>query len=237
MQLSAPVFKLKRQAKLLSRDKKIALHKALDQLAHMEGFQSWSHLASESEKSRPAKTILSKLDPGDMLLLGARPGHGKTLLGLELVAMANDFGRTGLFFTLEYTEQQVLDRISALGIDRNTMGDAIILDTSDEICTDYVISRASKTDGDVIIVIDYLQSLDQKRANSSLADQIPALRAYAKAERSIVVVISQIDRSFDLNRNAFPNRSDIRMPNPFDLNLFDKTCFLHDGKIRLETVA
>jgi len=37
-----------------------------------------------------------------MVLIGARPGHGKTLLGLELAALAELIDRTGYFFTLDY---------------------------------------------------------------------------------------------------------------------------------------
>lgn len=44
MQLSAPIYKLKRKAKLLAREIDIALHQALDKVAIEEGFQSWSHL-------------------------------------------------------------------------------------------------------------------------------------------------------------------------------------------------
>lgn len=88
MKLSSPIYALKRQAKLLARDNGIKLHKALNQLARKEGFRDWSHLASSYSSSTPAKDVLSQLSPGDLVLIGARPGHGKTLLGLELAALA-----------------------------------------------------------------------------------------------------------------------------------------------------
>lgn len=81
MKLSAPIFRLKRQAKLRAREAHIPLHQALDQLARDEGFRSWSHLAASISDHRPAADILSQLSPGDLVLLGARPGHGKTVLG------------------------------------------------------------------------------------------------------------------------------------------------------------
>ena len=44
MRFSAPIFKLKRQAKLLARDRNIPLYQALDKPAVAEGYRIWSHL-------------------------------------------------------------------------------------------------------------------------------------------------------------------------------------------------
>lgn len=237
MRLSAPIFKLKRQAKQQAREQNIPLHKALDQVALADGFRSWSHLASVASKFRPAKQILAKLNAGDMLLLGARPGHGKTLLGLELAAFAPHFKRKGLFFTLEYNERDVVDRFTALGINPNQLAEPPVIDTSDEICANHIIDRLGQTAGDAIAVVDYLQLLDQKRSNPNLGDQMQALKAYSKTHGAIVVMISQIDRAFELRGKRVPDLADVRLPNPVDLNLFNKTCFLHEGEIQIEAAA
>ena len=54
MKLSAPVYHLKRQARLLSRQRKVPLHEALDRIAAQEGFASWSLLASKAGEITPA---------------------------------------------------------------------------------------------------------------------------------------------------------------------------------------
>jgi hypothetical protein len=41
MKLSAPLYHLKRKAKLLSRAENIPLHEALDRVARQEGFRAW----------------------------------------------------------------------------------------------------------------------------------------------------------------------------------------------------
>nr|WP_260108516.1 DNA helicase [Phaeobacter inhibens] len=115
MRLSSPIYKLKRQAKLLARENGIRLHEALNQIATKEGFKDWSHLASNYSKATPAKEILSQMSSGDMVLIGARPGHGKTLLGLELTALAEKINRTGCVFTLDFNETDV-------GIDLKSLG-------------------------------------------------------------------------------------------------------------------
>jgi replicative DNA helicase len=236
MRLSAPIFRLKRRAKLLAREREIPLSAALNQIAGSEGFQSWSHLSASASHQRPASKILSHLSPGDLVLLGARPGQGKTLLGLELIIEAIKWGRPGFFFTLEYHEVDVLGRLRSLGVDPKTIKESFTLDTSDDICAEHVITKLREAPSGAIAVIDYLQLLDQKRRNPELPDQISALKAFAGKSGSIIVAISQIDRSFDLRAKPLPELSDVRLPNPLALTLFTKTCFMHEGEVRLEAV-
>jgi replicative DNA helicase len=237
VRLSAPIFRLKRQAKLLARATQTPLHKALDQVARDEGFRSWSHLAVSTSKHRPGAEVLSQLIPGDLVLLGARPGHGKTLLGLELAIEAARSGRPGFFFTLEDSEAMVLSRVQALGTGLKGLKGSLTLDTSDDIRADHVIARLTEAPGHAVAVIDYLQLLDQKRSNPELGEQIRALKEFAGTTGSIIVALSQIDRAFDGQSKRLPELSDVRLPNPLDLTQFTKTCFLHEGEVQLETVA
>lgn len=238
MKLSAPVTRLKRQARTLARATKTPLHKALDQVAQEEGFQSWSHLAATLAASpRPDVEILSQLVPGDLVLLGARPAQGKTLLGLGLALEAAKAGRPGFFFTLEDNEEVVLRRARSLGAEPENLGGLFALDTSDDICADYVVNRLKGVPGNAVAVIDYLQLLDQRRSNAELDQQIRVLKKFAVSSNSIIVVISQIDRSFDPQAKGIPDLSDVRVANPLELGLFTKTCFLHDGEFRLEVMG
>ena len=236
MRLSAPIFRLKRRARLLSRAKEIPLHTALNQIAREEGFRSWSHLAAYGSDLRPAREILAQLAPGDLVLLGSRPGHGKLILALELIVEATKGGRRGFLFSLEDTEAAASTRLQSLGADPRTIT-SLTLDTSDDICADYVIRKLSAVRGNAVVVIDYLQLLDQRRRNPELADQIRTLMSFAGASGSIIVVISQINRSFELRAKPVPELSDVRLPNPLDLTLFTKSCFLHEGEIHFQAVV
>lgn len=235
--LSVPIFLLKRRAKLLARAQGLPRHEALDRVAREEGYRAWSHLAASRPATRPAATIAKQLRAGDMLLLAARPGHGKTLLGLELASAATASAQDAFFFTLDYNEGDVLARLQDLGIDSSTRDNRLSIDTSDEISSDYIIRRMGRTKGPALVVIDYLQALDQKRRTPALETQVSALKSYVRASGSIVVAISQIDRSFELQTKALPDISDVRLPNPCDLSLFNKTCFLHEGEIHFGIAA
>ncbi len=237
MRLSAPIYRLKRDARLLARNKGLPLHAALDRTARNEGFQSWSHLASSSRQASPAATILSGLRAGDLLIVAARPGQGKTLLGLELAALAETVGRTGFFFTLDYHDREVADRLAELGGDRSFDANAVVVDTSDDISAGQIIHRLDEVDGPALLVVDYLQLLDQRRANPSLDHQIRSLRRYVTETGAICVILSQIDRMFDLSGKSMPDKSDIRLPNPVDLSVFDKVCFLNNGEIDIDMAA
>lgn len=237
MRLSAPIYTLKRQAKLLARVKGIKLYEALNQIAQREGHRDWSYLASCYSKETPAKVVLSQLNSGNMVLIGARPGHGKTLLGLELAALAKKNGRRSYVFSLDYNDTDVQCQLGKLGLDLRQPNDSVVVDTSDSICADHIAKRLGTKPVHAFVVIDYLQLLDQKRTSPPLDDQVRALKRLAIESGAVVVLTSQIDRSFELASNDMPTLTDIRLPNPVDLSLFDVRCFLHQGQIQIEVPA
>lgn len=237
MRLSSPIYALKRDAKRLARDEGIRLYEALNQIAVKEGFSDWSHLASRYAKTSPAMKIIHQLDPGDMVLVGARPGHGKTLLGLELALLAETVDRAGHVFSLDYTDADVWGQFKRLGFDPKGHDRPIRVDTSDDICAGHILDCLGHAGESALIVVDYLQLLDQKRSHPTLHEQVRTLKEFAVESGAIVVLISQIDRAFELSPRTMPSMADVRLPNPVDLTLFDKLCFLHDGQIQMDRAA
>ena len=237
MRLSAPVYQLKRRAKLLAREEKIALHAALNRIARDEGFAGWSLLAARIAGSAGEKDILSRLTNGDIVLLGARPGHGKTLLGLKLLLDAIRDGRRSVFFTLEYTEHETKQRIRSLEGETPGLGDLVEIVTDEEICADYIIRHLAGAARGTVAVIDYLQILDQRRNKPELSEQLDALQAFAQKAGIILAFLSQIDRSFDPESKPLPDLQDIRLPNRVNMSLFSKACFLHEGKAQFQAIA
>ena len=237
MKLSAPLYHLKRKAKLLSRAENIPLHAALERVARQEGFVGWSLLVAKMSASAPAEKLFARLAPGDLVLVGARPGQGKTLMSLELAVQAMKSGSRGVFFTLEYSEKDMLDRFRTIGVAREEFAGLFEFDSSDEISSDYIVKRLADAPRGTLVVVDYLQLLDQKRDNPVLMDQVRTLQSIARERGLIFVFISQIDRSYDPLKKPCPDLEDVRLPNPLDLTLFTKTCFLNNGEVQFRAAS
>lgn len=237
MKLSAPIHQLKRRAKRLARQQDIPLHQALDRTARDEGFAAWSLLAATAARPGPTEKLLDRLVPGDLVLIGARPGQGKTLMSLRLAADAMKAGHHSMFFTLEYTEKDVCERFRAIGIDSRQFGNLFCFDGSDVISADHIMRALAAAPRGTLAVVDYLQLLDQRRDNPDLLTQVRQLKSFARARGVIIVFISQIDRSYEPAVKPCPDLSDVRLANPLDLRLFDKTCFLNAGTVRFQAAA
>ena len=231
MRLSAPIFALKRKARLLSRSENIPLNQALNRISQMEGYLNWSLLAADSKNTNFARNIFHQLKPGNLLLLGARKGHGKTSLALQLLSEAVKHGENSLLFSLDFTKNEVSNVMNNLGISDLENNKQFSFDGSDDIYSGHIIERISSLPKNSTIVIDYLQLLDQKRKNPTLSDQISELENYASQLGTKFIFLSQIVRSFEQSDKSMPDLDDIRLPNPINLEAFHKTCFLNKGKI------
>lgn len=237
MTLSAPIHRLKRKARLLSRAERIPLHTALDRIAAEEGYRSWSLLVAKQPGMASVRAFWPLLEPGDLVLMAGRPGQGKTLASLALLAEAMRAGRRGVFLTLEYTPADVLSRLHAINIEPAAFAGLFDCDWSDAISADYIVARLADAPRGTVAVIDYLQLLDQRRDTPELALQVSMLKAFAQERGLILVFLSQVDRSYEGAGRPFPEIADVRLPNPLDLSLFDKTCFVNRGEARFRAAA
>ncbi len=237
MRLSAPIFRLKKQARTLARTHNIPLHDALNRIAKREGFESWSLLSARFSLDPATVQILDQFSPGDLILLAARPFQGKTTLGLSLIVEAHRKNIKGAFFTLDLTSADVRDRLASLGVEQPIAGEQIVCDTSDDISAPYIIRQLQNASSGMLVVIDYLQILDQRRDKPLLQDQVHMLKAFAQKTGAIVILISQLNRHYNPTQKNIPDLSDVHLPNPIDLGMFSKTCFLSNGEIQLDAAA
>jgi replicative DNA helicase len=182
--------------------------------------------------NQEASSLFARLSPGDLMILGARPRQGKTQLGLGLAVEAMKSGRQGIFFTLEYSANEVLDLFKSIGEDPAEFSGVFKFDVSDQINAEYIMTELSEMPAGTLVVIDYLKLLDRKRENPELTAQISELKSFAAKRGLIMVFLSQIDRSYISTAGVCPNLDDVRLPNPLDLTLFNKACFLSESEIQ-----
>jgi hypothetical protein len=232
MKLSAPFYILKQQAKAISRRDGVRLHVALDRIAVREGFRAWSHLASSGSRRETSRVAYEQFRPGDLILVGSRPGQGKTRLGVGLAVEAMRQGNHAAFFTLECTASQAEELFRELG-KGGPFRDLLLVDTSEEMSSRHIARRLTDAPPRTLVVVDYLQLLDQRRDKPPLEVQLRELRELAISKQAMVVCLSQIRREFEEATGAFPGLEDVRLPNRADLSLFDRACFLHEGRMQL----
>jgi len=231
MKTAFPIFVLRRQAKELKKSRGIPLSEALDEIAQREGFRSWSLLMSKRRAVYPTQysETLGFLNPGDLVLVGARPGMGKTSFSIGMFVQAIEEKRPkGFFFTLAMTAPELTERISRYN--ERVRGDDEVyrLDDSNDICADYIISKAKgRVAPGSLIVVDYLQLLSEKRVNPPLQEQVEQLKRFALESGCILVFICQLDRRLESRSDPRPTVGDIRLPNPLDLGLFNKIILLY----------
>ncbi len=231
---STPIHRLKKQARELARQQNIRLHEALDRVAQQQGYRRWSLLMAKStldQKNQP------RFDPGELILVGARPRQGKTTFFFEALWQAMQRGAQTALFSLEYTHTDVLNHFVQLNLSPADYADHFVFHDSDHICADYIIRALDTFPSGSLVVIDYLQLLDQRRNHPALADQIYALNTFARQRKITMLIISQIDRRYDPDTAACPTLDHVRLPNPVDLSLFSQACFMHAGEVQFTTPA
>jgi replicative DNA helicase len=127
--------------------------------------------------------------------------------------------------------------LRAIGAEPAQFDKLFEVDCSDAISADYVVKQMAMAPLGTVVVIDYLQLLDQRRENPDLTVQVRSLKSFARDKGLIVVFIAQIDRSYDSAVKPCPDLNDVRLPNPLDLKLFDKTCFINNAEVQFRAAS
>lgn len=216
----------------MAREQGIPLHRAQDHIAGLEGFASWGLLASKAASDLTGG-LLNQLEDGDLVLLAARPGQGKTIIGLKTLLDARQAGRRAILFTLELTEQQARHHLEEMR--GHHLAASVEVETSDDIDADFIAAALIDAAPGTVAVVDYLQLLGERRNKPPLSDQVRQLHQFAKSKKVVLLFLSQIDRAFDPAQRRVPNISDVRLPSPLPLDLFNKRLLLHSGEARMES--
>jgi len=229
MKLSAPIYRLKSQAKNLKKQRNISLSLALDEVATQQGFASWSRLMSRRELLLPLRfsEVAGYFNRGDLVLVAARPGVGKSIFAAGLIAQSIAAkGPVNYVFTLVEGADQWRSRLGAYVQSAEALRHCDI-DCSNTISADYIIAILSdRLCPGAVIVVDYLQMLDEKRINAPLQQQVLALQKFARSTGCTIVFLCQIDRAITDRVEQHPTVADIRLPNPLELGLFNKIILL-----------
>lgn len=179
---------------------------------------------------------LGGLEGGDITVIGARPGVGKSAIVTQMIGqMANKGYRVG-YFNLEMNESQVYERfvsrMAELSLTRVRRakkflgGEKEAFDKANEEMSGYdvTISTGSKSISEIraisrhqrfqVIVIDYLQLIkaDRRYANraSEVGDISKAVKALAMELDVPIILLSQLNRTSEHTDTREPSMSELR---------------------------
>jgi len=186
---------------------------------------------------RPLDDLLGGINPGELLVIGARTGVGKTSLALTITLNAAKQGENCLFFSLEQPKREIQYKLLSAETDMLTKdlqrGNWTAEDRKNKILPAKTLlgglnlsidDRSALRDRDIIqevrrlkpslVVVDYigLMRAATKRNERYLeVGSISAsLKGLAKDARVPVILISQLNRNAEGRQNKRPILTDLR---------------------------
>lgn len=200
--------------------------------------------------------------PGELVVIGARPGQGKTAIGLQMaLAAALQQRAPALFFSLEMTAVQLLER-ALNGLCRFNMRKFLGKDVTDEDWRQFaaasaclsgcplhirddlshvgdiasVIAREVGSNGIKLVVVDYLQRLRMSGSRENFYTQVGMisnqLKDAAMGNKVPIVVLAQLSRDVE-KEDRKPRLSDLRDSGVIEQDA-DLILFLHHLQMALE---
>lgn len=179
---------------------------------------------------------LGGLEGGDVIVLAARPGVGKSAIVTQIIGQMAERGKNVAYFNLEMGESQVyerfLSRLAELELVRVRRAKEFLKDeqnrfdrANDKLMNyNVMVSTGSKTVGEIkniarnqkfdCIVIDYLQLVKSERKFSNRASEVgeisKSIKALAMELKVPIILLSQLNRTSEHTENKEPEISELR---------------------------
>ena len=202
-------------------------------------------LSTDAESVRGTKTGVSGLDTvlagmgkSDLLLVGARPGMGKTSFALNIVTnVAIQTKKKVCIFSLEMSSEQLVSRIlsSEAMIDSYSMrsgnlkpeewdrlaeaasrlaGSDILIDDTSGINVTEMKAKLRRVDNLGLVIVDYLQLMQGERHTDNRVQEVGdisrAMKIMAKELMVPVICCAQLSRGPEARTSKKPMLSDLR---------------------------
>lgn len=208
-------------------------------------YKNLDDLSKNGIEARGVKTQFKDLDAmmgglgnSDMVLIGARPGMGKTSFALNIAAnVAQNTKKAVCIFSLEMSADQLVSRIIssealidsyALRTGALTMDDHkklaeavsrlsgldILVDDTPGISVTGMKAKLRRVDNLGLVIIDYLQLMQSDRRIDNRVQEVAeisrGLKIMAKELNVPVICLSQLSRNTESRQSKKPMLSDLR---------------------------
>lgn len=215
-----------------------AIDEALE--AIQEAYRTGGKVSGVLSGLTDVDAMLGAFQPGTLVLLGARPGMGKSSLAINFAMNAARAGHFVPFFSLEMKGQQIMQfalaEATAISADRQRKGqmngnDVERLFHAGQAMKELPLmidERSALTVGDIraqvrslkrkravpVVMIDYLQLLRStdraENRNQEITKISMNLLGLAKDENTCVIALSQLSRDLEKREDKRPQLSDLR---------------------------
>lgn len=185
-------------------------------------------------------SLLTGLHPGQLIVVAARPGVGKSVFVQNVAENLADRGTPTAFFSLEMSQQEIalraLCRKAQIDLTRLRTGrvDQVQLESLRRLHTEmqarplYVEDNASLKPSELrararrlksqnglgLLVVDYLQLMISEESREKKNDEVAALsramKLLAKELAIPVILVSQLNRNTEYRSDKRPTLSDLR---------------------------
>ena len=198
--------------------------------------------------------LLVGMGAGDMVLVGARPGVGKTSFTMNIATQAaRTLGKTVCVFSLEMSAEQLVLRMMsseakvnnmlfrsgklqeddwkkvALAVNTLSECDVLIDDTAGMSVT-MMKSRLRRVKNLGLVVIDYLQLMQEETRTDNRAQAVGeisrGIKLMAKEFGVPVLTCAQLNRAVEARKEGVPQLSDLRDSGSIEQDA-DSVMFLH----------
>ena len=196
------------------------------------------------------------ITPGELIILAARPGTGKTAMALQVADTVASHGKRVVLYSLEMGSAEVADRTYAeAGVDTDRLRTGILSDVAWSRLRTAVVSRENRKLDVVdssgitldrilatsmrahlespldLIIIDYLQLIHVEGRRGWSREQEVAhisreLKGLARALPCPVIALAQLSRRVEQRDHKIPILSDLRESGALEQDA-DKVIFIH----------
>lgn len=208
-------------------------YKAMEQAMKSEGLSGKTYGVKAIDK------LTGGLQDGDLIVIGARPGNGKTSFILHMAHSQAKKGLTPIMFQQEMSEIQSSMREMAMysGVsmqdirtgrlseanlyDLNNAKDAVknsgvLIDHSSGLTISDIRAKVLKIKNIGVVYIDYLQLMELESVNRGSSDEAAIakttrrLKQLAKELNVPIILLSQLSRDLEKRANKRPLMSDFK---------------------------
>ena len=219
-----------------------------------ELFQNPSGTSGIPTGFSPIDKLLVGMGAGDMVLVGARPGIGKTSFTMNIATRAaRTSGKTVCVFSLEMSAEQLVLRMMAseakvnnmvfrsgrlqeedwkkVAYAVNTLSECnLLIDDTPGMSVTKMKSRLRRVKNLGLVVIDYLQLMQEETRTDNRAQAVGeisrGIKLMAKEFGVPILTCAQLNRAVEARKEGVPQLSDLRDSGSIEQDA-DSVMFLH----------